>query len=94
MKEAIVPKIYNPQLLDEKITIGDDKAFETTRLLAAKEGIFVGMCSGAAIAGTLKAAEKNGLRHNCCHSPGPRRPIPQHHPVSLDMCKMPALMTI
>ena len=45
MKEAIVPKIYNPQLLDEKITIGDDKAFETTRLLAAKEGIFVGMCS-------------------------------------------------
>ena len=57
MKEAIVPKIYNPQMLDEKITI-DDKAFETTRLLAVKEGIFVGMSSGAAVAGALKAAEK------------------------------------
>ncbi len=58
MKEAIVPRIYNPQMLDEKITIGDEEAFETTRLLAAKEGIFVGMSSGAAVAGALKAAEK------------------------------------
>jgi cysteine synthase B len=58
MKEAIVPKIYNPKMLDEKITIGDDEAFETTRLLAAKEGIFVGMSSGAAVAGALKVAEK------------------------------------
>ena len=57
MKEAIVPKIYNPQMLDEKITI-DNKAFETTRLLATKDGIFVGMSSGAAVAGALKAAEK------------------------------------
>jgi cysteine synthase B len=54
----MVPKIYNPQVLDEKITIGDGEAFETTRLLAAKEGIFVGMSSGAAVAGALKAAEK------------------------------------
>ncbi len=58
MKESMVPKIYNPQVLDEKITIGDGEAFETTRLLAAKEGIFVGMSSGAAAAGALKAAEK------------------------------------
>jgi cysteine synthase B len=58
MKESIVPRIYNPQVLDEKITIGDGEAFETTRLLAAKEGIFVGMSSGAAVAGALKAAEK------------------------------------
>jgi cysteine synthase B len=58
MTEAIVPKIYNPKMLDEKITIGDGEAFETTRLLAAKEGIFVGMSSGAATAGALKAAEK------------------------------------
>ena len=58
MKESIVPKIYNPEMLDEKITIGDGEAFETTRLLAAKEGIFVGMSSGAAVAGALKAAEK------------------------------------
>jgi len=58
MKEAIVPEIYNPQMLDEKVTIGDGEAFETTRLLAAKEGIFVGMSSGAAVAGALHIAEK------------------------------------
>ena len=53
MKEAIVPKIYNPQMMDDKITVEDGEAFETTRLLAAKEGIFVGMSSGAAVAGAL-----------------------------------------
>jgi cysteine synthase B len=57
MRESIVPKIYNPQLLDEKITIEDGEAFETTRLLAAKEGIFVGMSSGAAVAGALRLAQ-------------------------------------
>jgi cysteine synthase B len=58
MKEAIVPEIYNPQMMDEKITIADGEAFETTRLLAGAEGIFVGMSSGAAVAGALRTAEK------------------------------------
>jgi len=58
MKESIVPKIYNPQMMDEKITIDDGEAFETTRALAAKEGVFVGMSSGAAVAGALQVAEK------------------------------------
>jgi cysteine synthase B len=39
-------------------TIGEGEAFETTRLLAAKEGIFVGMSSGAAVAGALRIPEK------------------------------------
>jgi len=58
MKESINPKIYNPDVLDEKITIEDGEAFETTRLLAAAEGIFVGMSSGAAVAGALHIAEQ------------------------------------
>jgi cysteine synthase B len=56
MKEAIVPEIYNPNALDEKITIDDEEAFATSRELAAKEGLFVGMSSGAAVAGALKVA--------------------------------------
>ncbi len=56
MNEAIVPKIYNPEKLDEKITIEDGEAFETTRLLITKEGLFVGMSSGAAVAGALHIA--------------------------------------
>jgi S-sulfo-L-cysteine synthase (O-acetyl-L-serine-dependent) len=58
MEEALVPKIYHPELLDEKITVKDEEAFETTRLLATKEGIFVGMSSGAAVAGALQIAKK------------------------------------
>ena len=58
MKESIVPPIYNENMLDEKITIEDGEAFETTRLLAMREGIFVGMSSGAAVAGALRIAEQ------------------------------------
>ncbi len=57
MTEAIVPKIYNPEALDDKITIQDEEAFETARLLTAKEGLFVGMSSGAAVAGALRLAK-------------------------------------
>ncbi len=58
MTESIVPMIYHSEKLDEKITVEDDPAYEMTRLLAIKEGIFVGMSSGAAIAGALKVAKK------------------------------------
>jgi cysteine synthase B len=57
MTEAIQPKIYDPSLLDDKITVPDDEAFETARLLAVKEGLFVGMSSGAAAAGAFRLAK-------------------------------------
>jgi len=56
MKEAIFPKIYYPEELDEKIVIGDDEAFETARKLSMREGLFVGMSSGVAVAGALRVA--------------------------------------
>ncbi len=58
MEEAIVPKVYHPQLLNEKLTIEDEEAFETTRLIATKEGIFAGMSSGAAVAAALRTAKE------------------------------------
>lgn len=58
MQEAIRPKIYDELMLDEKICVVDDEAFEVTRMLATKEGIFVGMSSGAAVAGALRIAER------------------------------------
>ena len=58
MQEAIQPKIYDPRMLDEKIVVHDEEAFEATRLLATKEGIFVGMSSGAAVAGALRIAKE------------------------------------
>lgn len=56
MREAIVPKIYTPAKLDDKINVDDGEAFETTRLLITREGLFVGMSSGAAVAGALQLA--------------------------------------
>ncbi|HEX77589.1 MAG TPA: cysteine synthase family protein [Dehalococcoidia bacterium] len=57
MNESIVPKIYHPEELDEKIVIEDGEAFEVTKLLVTTEGIFAGMSSGAAVAGALRAAK-------------------------------------
>ncbi len=56
MQEAIVPGIYVEQELDQKLMIDDEEAFETTRLLASKEGIFAGMSSGAAVAAACHVA--------------------------------------
>jgi len=58
MNESIVPKIYHPEIMDDKIIVQDDEAFEIAKLLAVKEGLFVGMSSGAAVAGALRVAKK------------------------------------
>jgi cysteine synthase B len=58
MKEAIVPPIYREESLDEKLVVDDDSAFETARRLAVEEGLFVGMSSGAAVAGAIEVAKR------------------------------------
>lgn len=57
MQEAIVPPIYNPAALDLKLTVHDEPAFDTARDLAIREGLFVGMSSGAAVAGAIQVAK-------------------------------------
>jgi cysteine synthase B len=49
MSESIVPKIFRAGALDERYIVNDDEAFDTTRMLAVKEGVFAGMSSGAAM---------------------------------------------
>ncbi len=56
MQEAIVPGIYQEARLDRKLMVDDDDAFEMTRQLAAREGVFAGMSSGAAVAGACHIA--------------------------------------
>lgn len=57
LTESNVPAIYNAAALDDKITVEDGEAFEMSRQLALKEGLLVGMSSGAAIAGALRVAQ-------------------------------------
>ncbi len=56
MKEAIIPRIYHEELLDRKITAPDTNAFDTVRELALREGLFVGLSSGAALWGAKMIA--------------------------------------
>jgi len=58
MKEAIVPEIYREETLDAKLCIDDEPAFEMARELAIREGLFVGMSSGAAVAGAVEVARQ------------------------------------
>jgi cysteine synthase B len=63
MTESIVPGIFNPANLDERYLVNDEEAFDTTRMLAIKEGIFTGMSSGAAmyIAQKISSKLKEGV---------------------------------
>ena len=58
MKEAIVPAIYNPDLIDEHVMIESEEAFETSRRIVSEESIFVGMSSGAAMLALLNIEDK------------------------------------
>ena len=58
MEEAIVPSIYDPSLIDEQITVDSQTAFEFSREIVKKEGIFVGMSSGAAMYTALEVAKR------------------------------------
>jgi len=57
MTESIVPAIYERDRLDDVMTMEDDEAYEMTRRLAAEEGIFAGISSGAAVAGAIRIAK-------------------------------------
>ncbi|RTZ98619.1 MAG: cysteine--tRNA ligase [Deltaproteobacteria bacterium] len=57
MMESYRPEIFEKDRLDQKMNIDDDRAFEMTRQLARKEGLLVGMSSGAAMAAACDVAE-------------------------------------
>jgi cysteine synthase A len=62
---GFVPAVLNRSLLDEVITVTDERALEVARLAARHEGILAGISAGAALAGALELAarpESAGMR--------------------------------
>lgn len=55
---GFVPDVLNTKVYDEIITIENDDAFETAKLLAKQEGVLVGISSGAALYGAIQLAKR------------------------------------
>lgn len=58
MEEAIVPSIYDPSKINKTIMVETEVAYEMARQIIKKEGIFVGMSSGAAMYAAIEVAKK------------------------------------
>lgn len=55
---GFIPKVLQTSVYDEIIKSGSEEAFSTARLLASKEGILVGISSGAALYGAIQMAKR------------------------------------
>ncbi|TJW10841.1 cysteine synthase A [Parvibacter caecicola] len=55
---GFIPETLNLDVVDEVLTVENDEAFAVGRELAAKEGLLVGISSGAAVAAATKLAER------------------------------------
>lgn len=62
---GFIPANLNTNLIDSIITVSNDNALDTAKLLAAKEGILAGISSGAAVCAALQLASKEENRGKC-----------------------------
>jgi cysteine synthase B len=58
MPSAIKPGIYDPSFADRTLEVQTEEAHDMVRTLAQKEGLFVGISSGAAAVAALKVASE------------------------------------
>ncbi|MDD6526209.1 MAG: cysteine synthase A [Oscillospiraceae bacterium] len=55
---GFVPDVLNTKIYDEIITVENEDAFETGKLIGKKEGVLVGISSGAAVKAAIELAKR------------------------------------
>ena len=55
---GFVPDVLNTKIYDEILTVENDDTFATAKLLAKKEGVLVGISSGAALSAAIELAKR------------------------------------
>ena len=55
---GFIPEVLNTGIYDEIITVSEEEAYEAGRLMGTREGILVGISSGAALHAALKVAAR------------------------------------
>ncbi len=58
--DGVIPEVLNTDIYDDICIINDDEAIQTSRDLAAKEGIMCGISSGTNVCAAIKLARKLG----------------------------------
>ena len=61
---GFIPKVLNRAILDEIITVTDEEAYQSTKQLAKKEGLLVGISAGANVFAAQKVAAQLPPDHN------------------------------
>jgi cysteine synthase len=59
---GFVPAVLNPDVIDEIVPVDDERAIETARLCARREGVLAGISGGAALAAAIEVGSRADFR--------------------------------
>ncbi|RJP77001.1 MAG: cysteine synthase A [Desulfobacteraceae bacterium] len=60
---GFVPDVLDQSIIDDVVTVTNEEAFETARMLAKSEGILCGISSGASVCAAIKVARREDAKN-------------------------------
>jgi cysteine synthase A len=59
---GFVPSVLDRSVIDEIVSVGDEDALETARLVAQREGVLAGISAGANVKAALEVAARSAMK--------------------------------